>query len=97
MAPSLLSLLGDLQERIAALQDEIRNLQIRNEELEQEIADVRAAAKTAIESRDKALLDVEYLRVSHLLAKSPDSLAETRRKIAGLIRNIDRCIQMLKE
>ena len=41
--------------------------------------------------------DCEYLEVSHKLADNPDTLVATRRRLAGLIRNIDRCLEMLKE
>jgi len=47
--------------------------------------------------RDRALMDAEFLAVSHKLADSPDVLVDARRHIAQLIRNIDRCLVMLKE
>lgn len=47
--------------------------------------------------RDRARLDVEFLQVSHKLADNPDTLVATRRRLARLIRNIDRCLEMLKE
>ncbi len=97
MAQSLLSILDQLQEHIASLKEDIGHLQKRNRELEEENAGLREKAEEAISARNKALLDVEYMSVSHKLADSPDTLADTRRLIAGLIRNIDRCIAMLKE
>ena len=39
----------------------------------------------------------EFLAVSHKLANDADDLVAARRHIAGLIRNIDRCLEILKE
>ena len=93
MAQSLLSVLERLEARQEELRAEMESLRKRNRELEEENADLRRKEAEALEIRDKALLDAEYLR----LAENPDTLVETRRIIAGLIRNIDRCIEMLKE
>lgn len=97
MAATLLSILEDLNLRI-------RQLTSRNADLEQENAalrdtneDLRRRAAEADAARDKALLDCEFLAMSHKLADSPDRLVDTRRHIARLIRNIDRCLEMLKE
>lgn len=97
MARSLVTILEDLESRIAALQTEMEELRERNSELEMMNSDLRKREAEAQNAREQALLDVEYLKVSYRLAESPDSLAETRKVIAGLIRNIDRCIEMLKE
>lgn len=97
MARSLVSILEELEQRTAALQAEMEELRSRNSELEMQNDDLRKREAEAQAAKEQALLDVEYLRVSYRLAESPDSLAETRKVIAGLIRNIDRCIEMLKE
>lgn len=97
MAESLLSILEKLEAREGALRAEMESLRLRNKALEQENADLRKKEAEALRLRDEAMLDVEYLSVSHKLAENPDSIVETRRIIAGLIRNIDRCITMLKE
>lgn len=97
MAQSLISILQQLEVRQNELRSQMASLKQRNRELEEENADLRRKEAEALEVRDKALLDVEYLSVSHKLADNPDTLADTRRIIAGLIKNIDRCIDMLKE
>lgn len=97
MAQSLISILQQLEVRQNELRSQMASLQQRNRELEEENADLRRKEAEALKVRDKALLDVEYLSVSHKLADNPDTLADTRRVIAGLIKNIDRCIDMLKE
>ena len=42
-------------------------------------------------------MQVEYLTVVSTIAPSRESLDETRARIAGLMREIDRCIADLKE
>lgn len=76
---------------------ENQRLQERNRILEEENANLRRDAREAFEQRDKAMLDAEFLAVSHKLADSPDTLVAARRRISSLIRKIDRCIEMMKE
>ena len=97
MAESLLQILQNLKDAQRDLRQEVENLRQRNKELEEEARDALRNAEEAEKRREEALLEVEYLKVSHRLADSPDTIVETRRIIAGLIRNIDRCIEMLKE
>lgn len=97
MATNLLSELRRLHSRLEGIEGRLRTLEARNRALEEENAELQRQQREAYAARDKALLDCEYLQVSHKLADSPDTLADTRRRIAGLIRNIDRCLDMLKE
>ena len=97
MAESLLTKLDRLEARIKDVIAHRDELAARNATLEAENAELRRQAAEALSSRDRALLDIEYLTMSHRLADDPDSLIATRRHIAKLIRNIDRCLEMLKE
>lgn len=97
MARTLLTILEDLEQKIETLQREMEELRRKNSELEQLNEELVKREAEAQQARDAALTDVDYLKVSYRLADSPDSLVETRKVIAGLIRNIDRCIEMLKE
>lgn len=97
MAESLLQILQQLKAKQLELQAEMEALRNRNQELEEENRNVMRDAQEALKLRDDAMLEVEYLKVSHRLAENPDSIVETRRLIAGLIKDIDRCIAMLKE
>lgn len=97
MADSLISILDQLNNRITELNMQNSRLRLRNEELLEENENLRRAADEAKGARDKALLDSEYLAVSHKLADNPETLVAARRHISQLIRNIDRCIDMLKE
>lgn len=97
MDQPLVSILSDISGKLselAARQDsmkaKIRSLEVENGNLKEELSDTRSQLQ-------QALLDVEFLKMSHRLADSPDSLIATRRRIARLIRTIDNCISMLKE
>lgn len=97
MAANLLTDLDILEARLRQTTATLSALRERNHELEQRNAELLRDAQEARRERDKALQDAEYLAVSHKLADSPDTLLDTRRHIARLIRNIDRCLVMLKE
>ena len=97
MADSLITILEQLDDRIKGLNARISELRSLNEQLVAENEDLRRKAAQAEGERDRAMLDAEFLAVSHKLAESPDNLIAARRHIAQLIRNIDRCLEMLKE
>lgn len=97
MAESLIEILQQLKAKQELLTFEVERLRARNQELENLNLALQQNETEALKKRDEALLEVEYLKVSYKLAESPDNLVATRRLIAGLIRNIDRCIAMLKE
>ncbi len=97
MATPLPDILDTLRLQIEARRKEYARLKERNRLLEEENADLRRLAAEAQKERDKAMLDAEFLAVSHKLADSPDTLVSARRHLARLIRNIDRCLEMLKE
>lgn len=59
--------------------------------------DLRASLRQTADELDKARTDIKFLRMSHRLAASPDSIIESRRLISNLIRNIDKAIADLKE
>lgn len=86
-----------MREKIDALDQSVAALRARNKELEEENEALRRTVSDTVRERDRAKLDSEFLTVSYRLAEDPDSLIDARRLISQLIRNIDRCIEMLKE
>lgn len=92
--PTILAMMHDRILRIGKRQEELKNQLAR---ADKEIEDLKAELERVKTERDKALNDAEFLKYSYRLANSPDTIIQTRRHIAGLIRNIDRCIRMLKE
>lgn len=73
----------NLRSRLAECEAELKNLRYENDTLSRRVATLES--------------DNKFLKVSHRLASSPDDLAEARRMVSGLIRNIDKCISELKE
>lgn len=90
-------LLEKLDARIKELKARNAEMRLELEQLKAENDELRREAEEAKALKDKAQLDVEYMEVSHKLADNPDSLIKTRRRISQLIRNIDRCLEMLKD
>ena len=92
---ALLNTLEILKGKIDSLVARNESLLLRNSSLEEENRDLRKKTEEAYAERDRARL--EFLAVSHKLANDADDLVAARRHIAGLIRNIDRCLEILKE
>ena len=86
--------LGAKAERLALQRNRLRE---ENKALLKEVERLREENASLREERRIALLDVEFLSVSHRLADSPQKLAGARRHVAGLIRILDRCIALLRE
>ncbi len=97
MARTLLSTLEELHQNIVFLADREAQLQKRISELETTKANLEAELTGVGKELAAALSDVEFLKVSCRLADNPESIVEARRHIARLIRNLDLCIDMLKE
>ncbi|MDE6718229.1 MAG: hypothetical protein K2J70_08580 [Muribaculaceae bacterium] len=97
MASTLLTVLESLQVKIDALNESVSSLRVRNRMLEEENESLRRTIEETRMERDRAKTDSEFLAVSHRLAQNPDTIIDARRLIGQLIRNIDRCIEMLKE
>lgn len=97
MADPLIETMRLLKSRVKDLTEENSRLRAENSELQATAATLRKRAEEADTLRSRAELDAEYLAVSHKLASDPDTLIKARRHIAQLIRNIDRCLDMLRE
>lgn len=97
MAIGLLPLLQSIRQKAELIREQNKNLLLTVDSLQQENAGLRAELAQTRADLAKAQSDVEFLTVSHRLADNPDTIVSTRRRIARLIRNIDKCIVMLKE
>lgn len=97
MARQLHQVIRDLRQEIARLAsgrdkafDECARLREENKRL-----------KLQLEERgkelDTALMEVDFLTVSHRLADSPENLISARRRLQRLIAKIDRCVALLKD
>lgn len=97
MAKTLQNVIESLHAKIETLSERADEFRRKYDALEAENQELRLQLKETEEARDRARLDAEFLTVSHRLAQNPDTIVDSRRLIAGLIRNIDRCIDMMKE
>lgn len=97
MAQPLVTLLSGLNDRISELKTVHQDLISRIHSLEEENKRLRSELAESKEHIRQAETDAEFLMMSHRLADSPDTIISTRRRIARLIRTVDKCISMLKE
>lgn len=97
MASSLSDVLLELRGKIDSLVKSGRDLGDENRRLKEENQDLRNEIKALNGQLQRKTLDSEFLEVSHMIADTPDALVLARRRIATLIRTIDKCIAMLEE
>lgn len=97
MATSLNDVIATLEKKISGLTQSHRELKASNLRLTQLNESLRYDLQQARKERDELELDNSFLQMSHRLASSPDTIAETRSMLTKLIRDIDKCISQLKE
>ncbi len=96
MANSPAANMAEIFQKINRLATQRDDAIARCARLEDKIADLQAELKDTGKRLEKALLDVEFLTVSHRLADTPEALADTRKLIEGLIRKVDSAIRLVK-
>ncbi len=97
MEASLHSLITSLQSKLTAIDNRQQALNEERRALLQQVESLRTDLKDAAKRIEKLELDISFLRISHKLADSPDSIIEARRHISALIRRLDTSIALLKE
>lgn len=97
MAVSFQQSLSTLESNVRALSQQKQQLAAYKEALEAENEELSSEIRKLSEENKALKADVEFLRLSHRLAQNPDDVIEGRRKLASLIRDLDRCIAQLKE
>lgn len=97
MARTLPEILVSINDRVSALENRLRAAETENARLRAQLDDTHARLDETRAERDRALLDVEFLTVSHRLADSPEAIRSARTRISRMIRTIDKCITLLKD
>lgn len=95
--PELIRSIAILSKRIDALINENKTLNDKVNSLQQINEELQRQHSIDSESLMKANKEIEFLKLSHRLAQSPEALVEARQKIASLIRNIDICIRLIAD
>lgn len=96
MSTSPVDALNDIRRKIDSLAAQRDKAAARANDLSDEAGSLRNDLSERDKQLDKALLEVEFLSLSHRLADSPQALADARRKIKALIRKIDAAIALIK-
>lgn len=97
MVHDISDVLKILSGKIDTLREQCLAMQAELERREDEIRKLEADALAKEREIDRLSQENQFLKVSHRLASSPDDLIEARKKIAGLMRSIRKCIAQLKE
>ncbi len=97
MIRTLPEILVSINDRVSALEGRLREAEEENTRLKAQLSDTLSLLDETRTERDRALLDVEFLTVSHRLADSPEAIRSARTRISRMIRTLDKCITLLKD
>lgn len=97
MAISLHTRIHELGRKLGRLSSRLRSLESENTRLAGENAELRSENMRLADELKAVRTDAEFLTMSHRLASDPDDVVKLRRRVEGMIRDIDRCISQLKE
>lgn len=86
---SLMLKVKDLGKRYAALKNENKELSRQTERQQLEIARLEKEVK-------QLRIDKEFLQVAHSVPKNSEVVAQYKKQVAKMVRDIDRCIKQLK-
>ena len=86
---SLMLKVDSLGKRQAALKAENKELTRQSERQQLEIARLEKELK-------QLRIDNEFLRVAHSVPANPEAVAQYKKQVAKMVRDIDRCIKQLK-
>ena len=78
-----------LGKRYAALQGENKEL---SRQIERQQLEIARMEKELAQLR----IDNEFLRVAHTVPNNPEVVAQYKKQVAKMVRDIDRCIKQLK-
>jgi predicted DNA binding CopG/RHH family protein len=90
-------IIDSLESKIAKLVNKVKNLEERNQLLEQNIKNTAQISDSQIEALNKLKTDYDSLKITNSLLGSDDYKRDTKLKINSLIREIDYCIAQLSD
>lgn len=97
MESTLTSALSSLSFRIEALAKSRDEALRQRDEARAECENLKHTLIDMRRQLDKALCDVEYLKVSHKLAATPQALADSRVVVRHLIARVDKAIKLIND
>ena len=86
---SLLLKVESLGKRHVALQNENKEL---SRQIERQQLEIARMEKELAQLR----IDNEFLRVAHSVPNNPEAVAQYKKQVTKMVRDIDRCIKQLK-
>lgn len=90
---AILDVFEERLQKLIAMYDALRK---ENAGLRQAIEDGKSREAELQQKLDRISADYENLKMTKVLSVSGYDLESTRRRVSGLVREIDRCIDMLQ-
>ena len=95
MASELHDRLERLQQKSSLLVEKYQALLLQSQQTARALEESTEQASRLQARVEELERDNEYLRLSHTVASTPESVAQVRAMISKLVRDIDRCISQL--
>jgi hypothetical protein len=97
MTEESLLLVKELKEKIRQVFGEFEKLERRNDELLQEIISLKE--KVRFLEEEKGILNTKYenLKMAKVIETGMGNSQNARRKISGIMREIDKCVALLND
>lgn len=96
MAPNVQDIAGSIKSKVAVIIDRQNMLAQAIEAERAESARLRAKVQELLAEIERLKTDNEYLTVMRASSVTPQQAEQSRALLAGLVREIDRCIAELK-
>lgn len=97
MAATLQETIVRLAKKVDELKSAYSQAIAERDRLKEECSGLNGELQRMAEELERVRTDNKFLILSHRLASDPDDVIRARRKISGLISDIDKCISQLKE
>ncbi|MCH5224541.1 MAG: hypothetical protein J1D77_01030 [Muribaculaceae bacterium] len=95
--PELIQTVQTLSRKVDTLLGDLKKAQEIAKKLEIANTELRKQHEKDVLALESAKRDIEFLKISHRLAATPEALVSARNQITQLIKTIDSCIRMIND
>jgi predicted RNase H-like nuclease (RuvC/YqgF family) len=90
-------ILTSFEKRVRELMFLCSSLKKENEALKKELQQKKETIKKSEETIRQLKAETDHLKLANMLSFTTGDIKEARRKITGLVREIDKCIALINE
>lgn len=96
MAANIPEILARLNAKVGVLTERYGVVKRQRDEAISECEQLRRSLEDMTAKLEQAQIQIEYLRISHKVAPTPDDVRQSQALITELVKKIDKCISQLR-